>query len=104
MHDVYENPLTTRYASHAMQQLFSQDTRTITWRKLWVALAESEMELGLPVTQAQVDELKAHITDIDYDAVARKEREIRHDSATRTCSRRSSPRWASAPACGCRTC
>ena len=79
MHDVYENPLTTRYASRAMQQLFSQDTRTITWRKLWVALAESEMELGLPVTQAQVDELKAHITDIDYDAVARKEREIRHD-------------------------
>ncbi len=58
MHDVYENPLTTRYASRAMQQLFSQDTRTITWRKLWVALAESEMELGLPVTQAQVDELQ----------------------------------------------
>ena len=79
MHDVYENPLTTRYASKAMQRIFSQDTRTITWRKLWVALAESEMECGLPVTQAQVDELKAHIDDIDYDAIAQKEREIRHD-------------------------
>ncbi|MFR2459148.1 MAG: adenylosuccinate lyase, partial [Christensenellales bacterium] len=50
MHEVYENPLTTRYASRAMQEIFSQDTRTKTWRKLWVALAESEMELGLPVT------------------------------------------------------
>ena len=79
MHEVYENPLTTRYASRAMQEIFSQDTRTKTWRKLWVALAESEMELGLPVTQAQVDELRAHIDDIDYEAEARKEREIRHD-------------------------
>ena len=79
MHEVYENPLTTRYASRAMQEIFSQDTRTRTWRKLWVALAESEMELGLPVNQAQVDELRAHIDDIDYEAVARKEREIRHD-------------------------
>ena len=79
MHEVYENPLTTRYASHAMQEIFSQDTRTKTWRKLWVALAESEMELGLPVNQAQVDELRAHIDDIDYEAVARKEREIRHN-------------------------
>ena len=79
MHEVYENPLTTRYASRAMQEIFSQDTRTKTWRKLWVALAESEMELGLPVTQAQVNELRAHIDDIDYEAEARKEREIRHD-------------------------
>lgn len=79
MHETYENPLTTRYASRAMQEIFSQDTRTKTWRKLWVALAESEMELGLPVTREQVDELRAHVDDIDYEAEARKEREIRHD-------------------------
>lgn len=79
MHETYENPLTTRYASRAMQEIFSQDTRTKTWRKLWVALAESEMELGLPVTREQVNELRAHVDDIDYEAEARKEREIRHD-------------------------
>ena len=92
MHEVYENPLTTRYASRAMQEIFSQDTRTKTWRKLWVALAESEMELGLPVTQAQVNELRAHIDDIDYEAEARKEREIRHDvMAHAVCLRLSMP-------------
>ena len=75
----YQSPLQGRYASPAMLKLFSNDTRYSTWRKLWVALAETEMELGLPITQEQVDELRAHIYDIDYDCVAAKEKEIRHD-------------------------
>ncbi len=77
--DRYESALSGRYASKEMLSLFSNDTRYTLWRKLWVALAEAEMELGLPVTQAQVDELKAHVEDIDYEAVAAKEKEIRHD-------------------------
>ena len=68
MHDTYETPLNSRYASREMQQIFSPDRKFTTWRKLWVALAESEMEMGLPVTQKQVDELKAHVEDIDYEA------------------------------------
>ncbi len=75
----YQSPLQGRYASPAMLKLFSNDTRYSTWRKLWVALAETEMDLGLPITQEQVDELKAHVDDIDYDCVAAKEKEIRHD-------------------------
>ena len=77
--DRYESALSGRYASKEMLSLFSNDTRYTLWRKLWVALAEAEMELGLPITQAQVDELKAHVEDIDYEAVAAKEKEIRHD-------------------------
>ena len=61
MKDRYESPLCSRYASREMQRIFSPDYKFSTWRKLWVALAESEMELGLPITQAQVDEMKAHI-------------------------------------------
>ena len=68
MHDTYETPLNSRYASREMQKIFSPDRKFTTWRKLWVALAESEMEMGLPVTQKQVDELKAHVEDIDYEA------------------------------------
>ena len=75
----YESPLSSRYASDKMQYIFSQDKKFSTWRRLWVALARAEMELGLPVTQEQVDELEAHITDIDYDLAAKKERELRHD-------------------------
>ena len=75
----YETPLSSRYASKYMLELFSADTRYQTWRRLWVALAKAEMELGLPVTQAQVDELAAHITDIDYDCVKAREKEVRHD-------------------------
>ena len=75
----YESPLNSRYASAEMQYIFSPDKKFTTWRKLWIALAESEMELGLPVTQAQVDELKAHIDDIDYDNAARHEERVRHD-------------------------
>ncbi len=76
---IYINPLTTRYASKEMQQAFSDEKRFKLWRKLWVALAESEMELGLNVTQEQVDELKAYAEDIDYELAAKFEREVRHD-------------------------
>jgi len=76
---IYESPLSSRYASDQMQYIFSPDKKFSTWRRLWVALAQAEMELGLPVTQEQVDELSAHITDIDYDLAAKKERELRHD-------------------------
>ncbi len=77
--DTYQSPLCSRYASNEMQYIFSPDMKFSTWRKLWVALAETEMELGLPVTQEQVDELKAHIYDIDYEVAAAREKEVRHD-------------------------
>lgn len=76
---VYESPLSSRYASEKMQYIFSPDKKFSTWRRLWVALARAEMELGLPITKEQVDELSAHLTDIDYDLAAKKERELRHD-------------------------
>ncbi|MBQ8292137.1 MAG: adenylosuccinate lyase, partial [Clostridia bacterium] len=76
---IYNNPLITRYASKEMQKAFSDEKRFKLWRKLWVALAESEMELGLNVTQEQVDELKAYAEDIDYELAAQFEREVRHD-------------------------
>ena len=79
MKDRYESPLSTRYASDYMLKLFSADTRYTTWRKLWTALAREEMKLGLPITQEQVAELAAHIGDIDYECVAKKEKEVRHD-------------------------
>ena len=75
----YESPLSSRYASDYMLELFSSDTRYQTWRKLWVALAKAENALGLPVTKEQVEELSQHITDIDYDVVAKREKEVRHD-------------------------
>ncbi len=78
-HTVYTNPLVTRYASKEMQRAFSDDKRFKLWRKLWIALAESEMELGLNITKAQVEELKAFAEDIDYEAAERLEREVRHD-------------------------
>ena len=77
--DQYESPLASRYASEEMLYIFSPDKKFSTWRRLWVALARAEMELGLPVTQAQVSELEAHITDIDYETAAKFERELRHD-------------------------
>ena len=76
---VYESPLSSRYASDKMQYIFSADKKFSTWRRLWVALARAEMELGLPITQEQVGELVAHLTDIDYELAAIKERELRHD-------------------------
>ncbi len=79
MTDRYESPLSSRYASPRMLELFSADTRYQTWRRLWVALAQAEMELGLPVTEAQVEELRAHVKDIDYECVRQREKEVRHD-------------------------
>ena len=76
---IYESPLSSRYASDEMQYIFSPDKKFSTWRKLWVALARAEMELGLPVIQEQIQEMEAHLTDIDYDLAAQKEKELRHD-------------------------
>ena len=79
MYDRYESPLGQRYAGKEMQQLFSQDKKFKTWRKLWIALAESEKELGLDITQEQIDELKAHVEDINYDVAKEREKIVRHD-------------------------
>lgn len=77
--DTYRSPLNSRYASKEMQYLFSNDKKFRTWRKLWIALAESEMELGLPITQEQIDELKAHADDINYSVAEEREKQVRHD-------------------------
>ena len=77
--DRYSSPLSERYASKEMQYIFSQDMKFRTWRKLWIALAETEKELGLPITQEQIDELKAHAEDINYDVAKAREKEVRHD-------------------------
>ena len=79
MNDRYQSPLSERYASKEMQYIFSPDMKFKTWRKLWIALAESEMELGLNITQEQVDELKAHANDINYDVAKEREKLVRHD-------------------------
>ena len=79
MRDTYESPLSSRYADKEMKYLFSPDMKFKTWRRLWIALAESEMELGLPVTQEQIDELKAHADDINYEVAEARERVVRHD-------------------------
>lgn len=75
----YESPFCTRYASEEMQYIFSADKKFTTWRRLWVALARAEMKLGLPVTQAQVEQLEAHINDVDYEMAAEREKITRHD-------------------------
>ena len=77
--DRYVSPLSERYASKEMQYVFSPDKKFRTWRKLWIALAETEMELGLPITQEQIDELKTHQDDINYDVAKAREKEVRHD-------------------------
>jgi adenylosuccinate lyase len=77
--DRYSSPLSERYASKEMQYIFSQDFKFSTWRKLWIALAQTEMELGLPITQEQIDEMKEHIYDINYDVAVAREKEVRHD-------------------------
>lgn len=79
MRDEYENPLNTRYASKEMRFLFSPQYKFQTWRKLWIILAQSEMELGLPITQEQVDELKSHEKDINFDVAEAEEKRRRHD-------------------------
>lgn len=76
---IYNNPLITRYESKEMQHAFSDEKRFRLWRKLWIALAESEMELGLPITQAQIDEMKKYADDINYDVAENYEKEVRHD-------------------------
>ena len=83
--DRYISPLSERYASKEMQYIFSQDKKFSTWRRLWIALAETEMELGLSqdgkpvITQDMIDEMKEHIEDINYDVAVAREKEVRHD-------------------------
>ena len=77
--DTYESPLSARYASKEMKYIFSPDKKFRTWRKLWIALAESEKELGLPITQEQIDELKTHADDINYEVAQEREKIVRHD-------------------------
>lgn len=77
--DRYQSPLSERYASKEMQYIFSPDKKFRTWRRLWIALAETEKELGLNITQEQIDELKAHADDINYDVAKAREKEVRHD-------------------------
>lgn len=79
MKDIYESPLNSRYSSKGMKYIFSPDFKFKTWRRLWVALAESEMELGLNITQEQVDELKANMDNINYEVAEAREKEVRHD-------------------------
>lgn len=78
-HDVYQNPLNTRYASREMSALWSEQRKHSTWRRLWVALAEAQHELGLDISEAQLAELRAHVDDIDFERAAQYERELRHD-------------------------
>ena len=77
--DRYVSPLSERYASKEMQYIFSPDMKFRTWRRLLIALAETEKELGLNITQEQIDELKAHAEDINYDVAKERERQVRHD-------------------------
>ncbi len=79
MRNTYESPLNSRYASAEMTELFSPDVKFKTWRKLWIALARAEMKLGLPVTQAQIDELEKFKDDINYEVAEKREKEVRHD-------------------------
>ena len=78
-HETYENPLITRYASREMARIFSDDTKFRLWRKLWIALAESEKELGLPITQKQIDAMKKYRDNINYEVAEAREKEVRHD-------------------------
>lgn len=79
MHEFYNDPLCGRYADEEMKRLFSDDRKFSTWRRLWLALAESEQALGLPITDEQLEELRVHLDDINYESAARHEREVRHD-------------------------
>ena len=79
MSEIYENPLCKRYAGREMQEIFSDDRKFSTWRRLWLALAESEQQLGLDITDEQLDEMRTHLYDIDYATAAAREREVRHD-------------------------
>ena len=78
----YETPLNSRYASEEMQFLFSPDKKFQTWRKLWIALAESEKELGLDISEEQIAQMRAHIEDINYETAEAREKIVRHDVMT----------------------
>ena len=78
-HDAYVNPLCTRYAGVEMQKIFSDDRKYSCWRKLWLYLAEAEKQLGIPITDRQIEEMKIHLVDIDYERAAREEQATRHD-------------------------
>ncbi|MBP1582624.1 MAG: adenylosuccinate lyase [Victivallales bacterium] len=79
LHLIFQSPFSQRYASQAMQRLFSDHEKFSTWRKLWVALAEAERELGLDITQAQIEEMKAHLDDVNYEVAKEREKQVRHD-------------------------
>ena len=79
MRNLYSTPLNSRYASKEMSFIFSDDMKFTTWRKLWLALAESERELGLNITEEQIEELKEHVNDINYEDAIKREKEVRHD-------------------------
>ena len=79
MNDRYQSPLSERYASKEMQYIFSPEKKFRTWRKLWIALAETEKELGLPITDEQIEELKAHAEDINFEEAKEREKIVRHD-------------------------
>ena len=79
MRDLYSTPLNSRYASKEMSHIFSDDKKFTTWRKLWIALAESERELGLNITEEQIEELKANVNNINYEDAKKREKETRHD-------------------------
>ena len=103
--DGYVSPLSTRYASREMQYLFSDNNKFRTWRRLWIALAEAERELGLHITEEQIDELKAHAEDVNYDVAEARERVVRHDVMSHVYAygqqcprRRASSTWAPPPA------
>ena len=78
-HDTYVNPLCTRYAGKEMQEIFSANRKYSCWRKLWLFLAETEKELGIPITDSQIEEMRSHLEDIDYELAAREEQLTRHD-------------------------
>ena len=88
MKDVYENPLCSRYASEQMQHLFSPQWKFSTFRRLWLALAESEQELGLSITDEQLEEMRAHLDDIDFDRAAEYEHRLRTSARSATPARR----------------
>ena len=79
MKDTYESPLSSRYADKEMKFIFSPDKKFRTWRRLWIALAEAEKELGLPITQEQIEEMKKFADDINYEVAEAREKVVRHD-------------------------
>ena len=79
MHEVYQSPLVTRNASPEMVAVFSAQRKHSTWRRIWLALAEAEKSLGLPITEEQIADMRAHLDDIDFDEAARQEARVRHD-------------------------